>query len=270
MEHLFWTAPLDFQEYGGGKNLGYLFQKFKPGMRILSAHEQTKNIIWREVFETITEKMPYRVHYSNTDFIPQEIKPRLILATNWIQVQSGSSHGARFYEYQFPKVWSDKIKPSEVYGEYFFDSWDENQWADFLRIAIFIAQVYLKNGLVEQPKNKDKDRFTASISYSEEDYIVEFLEARLGWNNPIRKEEEPIWRFTLNMFWQWLKEADLRHEGTKEFTARKTGQKFRNFFRYYNLPYQEIKGEFRLMGSYDLWRTNKASRIKGLSPLDTL
>jgi hypothetical protein len=182
------------------------------------------------------------------EFIPKRLSPRIVIASNWTQIQEGGSFDARFYEYQFPKVWSDKVRPQDVYGEWFFDTWSSQQWADFLRVSILCAQCYLKYGLVDQAKNKARDRYDVLVSPIEEEYILAFLEEKCFWHmNAALGGYEPK-EFNQMAFFSWLQ--DKRNQATAGFTPKRTMRKFKAFFEYYGIDYTERKNVYKIRTSF--------------------
>lgn len=89
---------------------------------------------------------------------PFQKSPKIYLTTNHAINGTGSSFNDRQWKIAFSDFYNDTHKPTDDFGNLFFDEWDQEQWNLFWNMVAECVQLYLKFGVVQSPSERIEAR----------------------------------------------------------------------------------------------------------------
>lgn len=90
--------------------------------------------------------------------LPESHPIKLFFTTNHMINGEGSSFTDRMHYLVFSDFYSDHHKPTDDFGQLFFDEWDEEQWNLFYNLVAYSLQLYFRYGLVPPPSSNIEKR----------------------------------------------------------------------------------------------------------------
>jgi hypothetical protein len=187
----------------------FVYQRVNVDTQILAFDDVKKNFNFEQLFSLITEGIPVNRKNKDEFYIPFERSPKIVITTNYVINGAGGSHDRRRHEVEFYQYFNAKRTPKEVFGKYFFDEWNEEEWSSFDNYIVECIQLYLALGLVQvQSINANKKRFIQNTSKEFFDYVAEG-------NIELDKEY-----YTTDLLSDFIKEnKELRDLSSKMFIA---------------------------------------------------
>lgn len=96
------------------------------------------------LFNDITESVKVEKKMKN----PFTIKAKYLITTNKPLNTPDASSRDRVLEFEFANHYSEKHKPEDDFGSWFFGTaWGDSKWADFDNFMMLCIKLYLKNGV---------------------------------------------------------------------------------------------------------------------------
>ena len=130
----------------------------------------------------ITGGMEIERKGKDTITIPPRRKPKILLTTNYVLPEIGTSYVARQHIVEFGNYWNLQyhrgIEPYDVLGKILFNTdWSNADWNDFYNYIFCCAQLYLREGLVRTSLDSYKRKQIKSLIEGQKDFgFVEWLE----------------------------------------------------------------------------------------------
>jgi len=107
------------------------------------------------LFSMITGEMEIEGKGVNKFTIPVERKPKFCITSNYVLMQTATSHRRRMHIVEFGDYWNrcenKKESPSDEkhLGRMLFENYDQDDWDEFYNFGFECVQDYLKKGLVQ-------------------------------------------------------------------------------------------------------------------------
>jgi hypothetical protein len=121
--------------------------------------------------------------------IPFEDAPKVMITTNYVLEGQGASFEDRVFQVEFAPHYSPQHRPTDEFGDRFFDGWDERQWAEFDNVMMSAVSRYLANGLFDYRRvNVEYRRLKQNTCPDFAEWATDFIE--LG----RRYEKDALWR----------------------------------------------------------------------------
>lgn len=89
---------------------------------------------------------------------PFQRSPKIYLTTNHAINGTGSSFNDRQWKIAFSDFYNDSHKPTDDFGNLFFDEWDGEQWNLFWNLIAECVQLYFRFGVVQSPSERIEAR----------------------------------------------------------------------------------------------------------------
>lgn len=141
-----------------GKNLDmtnrFRFELIKPGTQIAWIDETRPDFKFESLFSCLTDGWTVERKYLPQFFIAPEDSPKVLICSNTIITNVGSSFKRRQFIVELNDYYSKKImtgheKPIEdEHGILFGEQWSQSDWDQFHTFMMTCVQFYFENGLV--------------------------------------------------------------------------------------------------------------------------
>jgi hypothetical protein len=119
------------------------------------------------IFNAITEGV--QIERKNRDPFVSHLK--ILLTSNKAIQAFGSSAIDRLVEFELHPYFSKDKSPKDVFGKWFFDEWNENEWLAFDYTIHCCSMCYHKNGLVEPDPIFLKERRVMDATTQNSDFL---------------------------------------------------------------------------------------------------
>jgi len=142
-----------------GKNIRrddkFKFQGLTERTQMFWIDDIAENFPFEMLHSAITDGFTVERKYHHQFYIPAEKSPKVVLCSNTILSQGGTTNIRRQFILEFGDYYSSKIVTGseepikEEHGGLFFDkdSWDQEEWNKFFSFMIWSVQFYFENGL---------------------------------------------------------------------------------------------------------------------------
>jgi hypothetical protein len=226
IRHLKKLSKIDGKQFDFHKSFPY--QSVSTDCQVLVFDDIKKNFAFENLFSLITEGITIEYKGQDAIHIPVEKSPKIVITTNYTVKGNGGSFEARKFELELSNYFNVNYTPEDKFGKRLFDSWNENEWAEFDNYMINCLQFYLQKGLQKHDyKNLEVRKFINATSY-------EFFE----WT------QSPDWiifgeRYTKGMLYERFCEEFAVDK--KYLTPRRFKMFLKEYCTYFNCEYLEPK-----------------------------
>lgn len=127
----------------------FKFQTVDVDTQVMCFDDAKKRFDFESLFSVITEGIT--INYKNLKAIkiPFKESPKVIITTNYAIKGAGNSFARRKFEIEFHQYYNMSFTPADEFGHRFFDSWNDEIWAQFDNYMIYCLQKYLRCGLIK-------------------------------------------------------------------------------------------------------------------------
>ncbi len=132
----------------------FRFELVKPGTQIVWIDETKPDFKFESMFSCLTDGWTIERKYLPQFFIKPEDSPKVLICSNTIITNIGSSNKRRQFIVELNNYYSKKIitgseKPiEEEHGLLFSEQWSGNTWNEFYSFMIDCVFYYFENGLI--------------------------------------------------------------------------------------------------------------------------
>ena len=227
-------------------NYTHNFADLKNDTRIFIIDDVEAGFKYDDLYTNITGSISCQRKGTEAVTIPFNEAPKFIITTNWAvrYDEKNTSTKRRFREFKFSDFFNEDNTPMMVFGDRFFDDWDDKEWNLFYNFIFICVENYRLHGLDQIEYNKSEDNFKACFS---NDIILEEFERILKGCRANRKG------FSVSDFMGAYKhhENPLRHE--KYFHHR-------NVKRLIEVYVKKNNTKIKYINSYKKWVPNPDHR----------
>jgi hypothetical protein len=185
------VVTIDGKQFDPNKT-SFAYQRVSLDTQLLVFDDVKRNFNFEKLFSLITQGITVNRKNKDEIYIPFEQSPKVAITTNYVVAGAGSSNNRRRHEIELHQYFNEFNTPYDVFGHYFFDDWNKDQWANFDNYMIECLKKYLLLGLTKaesinaankrliQATSKDfydfvnDDRICAEVQYYTNDIVQEF------------------------------------------------------------------------------------------------
>lgn len=154
----------------------FAFSGIEYGDKIVWVDDALRKLDVDSLYNAISTD--FKVERKGIDYfmIPFHDSPKIILTTNFPIQGSGGSDDRRQLVIEFASYFSKDRTVRDVYGQSFFDDWEDDDWKAFSSCMIESVQYYLKEGTSQVLINYTKKRVIDEIGPELLEYFEEIIE----------------------------------------------------------------------------------------------
>ena len=173
------TVKIDGKKFNGNSN--FCFQQVNESTQVIVIDDVKNDFDFDRLNSVLTDGMNIEVKYRNEIHIPPENSPKIVITSNTIIENGGSTRKRRQFPIEFGDHYSSKIKSgieepiiSEHGCVFFSEDWKPEEWRKFYRFMLECSMLYLKYGLVPYTfKSIEDNRLRQVLSEEFYDWILE-------------------------------------------------------------------------------------------------
>lgn len=145
------TAKIDGKNYKSDDK--FKFSNVSPSTQLVWIDETNKYFDFKDLFSCMTDGWQIERKFQNKFDIAPEDSPKVVICSNTILDNKGSSNKRRQFIIELSDYYSSKIitgteEPIKVeHGILFSDKWNVDEWNKFYSFMLECSQFYLSNGL---------------------------------------------------------------------------------------------------------------------------
>ena len=171
------TAKVDGKAYKSSDT--FKWSTVQPSTQLVWIDETNKNFDFKDLFSCLTDGWQVeRKHHNKFDIAPED-SPKVVICSNTILDNKGSSNKRRQFVVELSNYYSRRIitgseKPIEdEHGVLFSKEWTNKEWNLFYSFMLECAMYYLENGLVNyERKNVELNLLKQRTNAEFMDYIL--------------------------------------------------------------------------------------------------
>lgn len=217
----------------------FKYQSLSMATQIVHLDDVKKDFKIESLFNDITSAIT--VEKKNVGVF--SLNAKMVISSNKTIDIQGSSAKGRTIEFELSEYFNDEVRPSDVFGHYFFVDWvKQNEWSKFDNFMMFVIHFYLKNGLITPTvinlvnrKTLDntspefyswinEQEFATNIEYEKRELFNKFIEI-----NPDLAKDKLM---NTRRFTKWLKSWSSYN--SIKFQERDSNGKY--WIKFLNLP----------------------------------
>jgi hypothetical protein len=167
----------------------FAFQDVRLGTRVVDFNDAGERFRFNRLFSQVTDDWSVERKGRDRMTIPFEDAPKVLITTNYVLEGQGASFEDRVFQVEFAPHYSPQHRPTDEFGDRFFDGWDRRQWAEFDNVMMSAVSRYLTNGLFDYRRvNVEYRRLKQNTCPDFAEWATDFIE--LG----RRYEKDALWR----------------------------------------------------------------------------
>lgn len=145
------TAKIDGKNYKSDDK--FKFSNVEPSTQLVWIDETNKLFDFKDLFSCMTDGWQVERKFQNKFDIAPEDSPKVVICSNTILDNKGSSNKRRQFIVELSDYYSSKIitgteEPiKDEHGTLFSDEWDNREWNKFYSFMLECSEFYLSNGL---------------------------------------------------------------------------------------------------------------------------
>lgn len=129
-------------------NSDFAFQRVSPDTTVIAIEDLKEKFPFERLFSIITDGLTVEKKNQDQIYLPVTESPKLVITNNYIISGTDDSTMNRQFVIEFSDYYNKNHIPLDDFGKFFFEGWDEDDWAAFDNYMIECLQLYLKNGLM--------------------------------------------------------------------------------------------------------------------------
>ena len=147
------TAKIDGKNYKSDDK--FKWSNVTPSTQIVWIDETNKNFQFNDMFSCLTDGWQIERKHQNKFDIPPEESPKVVICSNVILENKGTSNKRRQFIIEFSDYYSKRIVNgtetpiADEHGILFSKDWSVNEWNLFFSFMFDCLKLYLKEGLIE-------------------------------------------------------------------------------------------------------------------------
>jgi hypothetical protein len=148
------TAKIDGKNFKSDDK--FKWSNITPSTQVVWIDETNKHFHFDSLFSCLTDGWQIERKFQNKFDIPPKDSPKVIICSNTVLENKGSSNTRRQFIVELSDHYSKQIITGtetpiadEHNGIMFSDDWDSNEWNLFFSFMLECVQLYLKNGLMQ-------------------------------------------------------------------------------------------------------------------------
>ncbi|MCC5922308.1 MAG: hypothetical protein JJT77_00865 [Crocinitomicaceae bacterium] len=168
------TAKIDGKNYKSDDK--FKWSNVNPDTQLVWIDETNKNFDFKDMFSNLTDGWQVERKFQNKFDIAPEDSPKVLICSNSILENKGTSNKRRQYVIEFSDFYSSKIitgteEPiKDEHGTLFSDKWSIEEWNKFYSFMLECSQLYLSQGLC------DYERKNVGFNLLKQQTCDEFME----------------------------------------------------------------------------------------------
>jgi hypothetical protein len=217
----------------GGKTFDatnkHRYQGADKDTQIIHINDARKGFKLEYIFNDITDG----VLVDKKNEKPFTIQTKIAITSNQTLVIDGASARDRIIEFEVSEHYSDKYRPENEFGEWFFRDWDEKAWHAFDNFMINCLQLFLSKGIIASPSININERKLINETHPD---FVEFIDDKID-----EQEFLNIYHDKKKLHQEFLS-AYEEHRNDKHLQKQTVFTKsLKQYAKYRNLSYDEQK-----------------------------
>jgi len=201
----------------------FAFQRVDLDTKLIFIDDIQKNFDFEKLFSIITEGIPVEKKGKDEFFIPFNIAPKIILATNYALSGSGNSHERRKIEFEFCNYYSRQFTPLHEFGKLLFSGWSEEEWSVFDNFIIRCIEKYMISGIYSPTsKNLVLKKLISNTCQEFVEWVDEAISINQKYHITHKLDQfnnEMKYKTTMKSFNKWLKNYS-EYKSLEYFTSR--------------------------------------------------
>lgn len=232
------TAFKDMKFCRGTDNR-FLFSGFKQGTQVMKFDDMPRDFDFEQLFSVLTGEMRIERKGKDEFYIPFELSPKIVAATNFFPQGAGNSFYRRIKIFEISNHYNALTTPKTEFGHLLFNDWDDEEWGRFDGFMVKCVQLYLQAGLIEYAgQNVEEKRLLANVKSDLVEFFDNFIPANL--NKDISNTDFE------NAYSSWCRSNNSPNYGYKVKTLKSNLKLYCQTTRVYDM--QETKNPVRVNG----------------------
>jgi len=180
-----YTTKIDGKSYRSDDK--FKFSKVCPSTQVLWIDETNPQFRFDDLFSCLTDGWEIERKFKNKFDIPPKDSPKVVICSNKILDNSGTSNKRRQFVIEISDYYSKKIivgneQPIEAEHGILFENWSNLEWNKFYSFMLECLMCYFENGLFACcTKNIQQNLLKQKTC----DEFIEFITSELSINEPI-------------------------------------------------------------------------------------
>ena len=179
------TAKIDGKNYKSDDK--FKFSNVTPSTQLVWIDETNKYFDFKDLFSCTTDGWQVERKFQNKFDISPKDSPKIVICSNTILDNKGSSNKRRQFIIELSDYYSCKIitgteEPiKDEHGVLFSDEWDKTEWNNFFSLMLDCSQNYLTNGLCNY------QRINVELNLLKQQTCDEFMEYVINTPPPLNE-----------------------------------------------------------------------------------
>lgn len=148
------TRHYNGKEFSGRMNNAFIWDGIDEKTNIVFIDDAMRDFDFELLFSLITGDWPINAKGQRPFILPFQKSPKIYLTTNHSISGDGSSFVDRQWLLAFSDYYNDTHKPTDDFGNLFFDEWDDEQFELFWNFVAQCIQIYFRFGYVPVPDER--------------------------------------------------------------------------------------------------------------------
>jgi hypothetical protein len=174
----------DGKKYNPNEIFG--FDDIRPYHRILYFDDVKKNFNFEEFYPFITGQLKVNRKYKDSNNIPFDLTPKLLISSNYMIKGSGSSDERRKIEFEIAPYYSTTLAPKDEFGHIFFEEWDVKEWILFDNLMLRSVWSFINNGITMPPMINLKEN---KLKIATDPDFIDYIDEAIQFEVPYDKAE---------------------------------------------------------------------------------
>jgi len=173
------TAKIDGKNYKSDDK--FKWSNIKPSTQVVWIDETNNNFNFEDLFSCLTDGWQVERKFENKFDIEPKNSPKVVICSNTIIENKGSSNKRRQFIVELSDYYSKKIITgtetpiADEHGILFSDEWSNKEWNKFYSFMLDCSQYYLKNSLCDyEHKNVEKNLLKQQTCDEFMDYVLNY------------------------------------------------------------------------------------------------